>query len=146
MIYRFPSKAIKKTVWLPIRKKWFCSFLIILRVICHKAQSHIALIKNLGQIVTRCHHLLASMDSWCNKLAKKSASYKDLVIQNIFEWNYWRQAFSSTESLQVYIHCVVWRLSSACLLCCFLSDWRRSPSRWISALKVFRRDSSRVCP
>ncbi len=54
---------------------------------CHKAQSHIALIKNMGQNVTCCLHLLAFMDAWHhnNWLAKKSSSHVDLVIHNILD-------------------------------------------------------------
>lgn len=93
---------------------------------CHKAQSHIALIKNMGQNVTCCLHLLAFMDAWHhnNWLAKKGSSHVDLVIHNIlFRWNQWSQAFSSTKrytvthtqsiSLQTLL-CVVWLRSVYC--------------------------------
>lgn len=54
---------------------------------CHKAQTHIALIKNMGQNVTCCLHMLAFMDAWHynNWLAKKSSSHVDLVIHNILD-------------------------------------------------------------
>lgn len=73
---------------------------------CHKAQSHIALIKNMGQNVTCCLHLLAFMDAWHhnNWLAKKSSSHVDLVIHNILDGINEGKPLAAQKDIQLHAH------------------------------------------